>query len=229
MPDKRNANTVTWAVHSISGGKRNSPIGTAKNKNPNGNRICPVTDQPKSAGTESTSNATNVSWVTALTATRSPKSQKKATPAIRTQAAGAGRGTCFARAPRCRQINQSTIGGTKNPCVNVSDRDQIVTIATAVSRYKNKIQTCSKTNAGRARCQARGRPKRKGFARGRVLIPGSSPPWGPASWQPEGANGARQQSEGGIFGWRGYSGESWHACRDSIRSAKDSARTPSFS
>ena len=52
---------------------------------------------------------------------------------------------------RCRQISHNTMGGTKKAWAKVPDRDQINTIAVAVSRYKNKIQASNKVNAARAR------------------------------------------------------------------------------
>ena len=153
MPLRRNAKTVKSAVHSMSWDVTNSPIGTAKNKNPNGKIISRVTDQPKTAGTANTSSATNTNWVIALTATKSANSHTKAAHATNKNILGAGCGICAVRRWRRRHINHNTIGGTKNAWVKVSDRAQIVTMAVPVSWYKNKIHASKKPKAGKARCQ----------------------------------------------------------------------------
>ena len=150
MPLRRSAMTVKFAVHSINWGIRNSPMGTAKNRKPSGKMIRRATDMPSTAGTAKTSNATNASWVTALTATKSPNNQENAAPAIITDAPSIGFGVSPAMTWRCRHTSHNTIGGTRKPWVKVSDRAQIVTMAVPVSRYRNKVQAKSRINAVKA-------------------------------------------------------------------------------
>ena len=141
---------VKYAVQSINWGNMKSPIGTAKNMNAKGKKIARATCSPNTAGTANTSSAVKANWVTELTATRSPSSHIKASPATGSKSMGAGRGTSNARSCRRRQISHSAIGGTTKPWAKVSERYQMVTMAKPVSRYRKRIHAHDSRRAGSA-------------------------------------------------------------------------------
>ena len=90
MPVSCRARTVKSAVHDISCGRRNSPRGTAKNRNASGKAIACATAVPSTVGTASTRSATSASWVTELTEARSPSSHANASSAMGASSHGQG-------------------------------------------------------------------------------------------------------------------------------------------
>ena len=151
MPVSRRPATSACAVQCIKVGVKNSPIGTAKNANASGKVKARATRQPSTKGTAATTMAVMANWVADATLTRWPSHHSSARPAMGSNIQGIARGWMAASSARLRQINQATMGGTMKAWVKVSDRYQISTIATAVSRYSSNI------NRIRARVAANGR------------------------------------------------------------------------
>ena len=116
IPLARKASTVKSAVHSMKYGRRKSPMGTAKNRNPRGKVRTLATCQPSTAGTDKTMSVTKANWVAAFTATRSPANQSMAAPNISSQASRPGCGTMGANTARWRHTSHSEIRGTTKPC-----------------------------------------------------------------------------------------------------------------
>ena len=147
MPLIRRAVTVKLAVHSINWGMRNSPNGTEKNKKPKGNKRSRVTSTPMTAGTAATSMPMNANWVMAFTEANSPTSHTRAKQATTPPIQSTGCGDNFESATRFVQTSQTARGGTKNAWVNVPDLDQMLTMPSAVLRYKNRVHTNRRMNA----------------------------------------------------------------------------------
>ena len=82
----------------------------------------------------STSMDARANCATTPTAASSPSNQANPAPTNKMRIQKFGRGVSRATSCRIRHINHNEIGGTRKPCVNVSELDQRSTMAIAVSR-----------------------------------------------------------------------------------------------
>jgi hypothetical protein len=110
MPVSCSRATVKSAVTPISGWTRNSPTGTAKNRNISGKNAAQTKVQPSSVHTVAISMAMKAYCATTLTLPASASSQPAPAPASRTSPRRSGRGCTCASSARLRQISQALMG-----------------------------------------------------------------------------------------------------------------------
>jgi len=102
--------TVKSAVTPISGWIRNSPTGTAKNRNIRGKNAAHTKRQPSSVHTAAISMAMNAYCATTLTLPASASSQPAPAAASRISPRRSGRGCTCASSWRWRHSSQAVMG-----------------------------------------------------------------------------------------------------------------------
>ncbi len=113
MPVNCRASTVKSAVNSISGGMRNSPTGTAKNRNINGKNTARTKSPPSSVHTVPISSAMKAYCATTLTLPASASNQAAPAPPSSNSPRASWRGVNCASSRRWRQISHRLMGNTR--------------------------------------------------------------------------------------------------------------------